>query len=351
LDALRGKLAALRASGVEAVAVVLMHAYTYRQHEEAVAALAREVGFAQVTTSSSTLPMVKLVPRGYTATADAYLTPHIKAYLASFVAGFDDDISKVEISFMQSDGGLAPADSFCGFRAVLSGPAGGYIGYAKTAHTPGGPPVIGFDMGGTSTDVSRYAGSVEQVFEARLAGVTIQAPQLDIKTVAAGGGSRFFFREGRLAVGPQSVRAHPGPVLRRAGRARASAFFLSTPDAFSLLGLLPQGRPAGDHRRQPPPRPHPAGALPAHLRPGRGPAARRRGHACSRDLAEIWPRSGRALAELWPRSGRDLAEIWRTRASRSSSRASRPRALRGSLLIARLPPLLFQARAPPSRRC
>ena len=220
-DALRGKLAALRASGVEAVAVVLMHAYTYRQHEEAVAALAREVGFAQVTTSSSTLPMVKLVPRGYTATADAYLTPHIKAYLASFVAGFDDDISKVDISFMQSDGGLAPADSFCGFRAVLSGPAGGYSGYAKTAHTPGGPPVIGFDMGGTSTDVSRYAGSVEQVFEARLAGVTIQAPQLDIKTVAAGGGSRFFFREGRLAVGPQSVRAHPGPVLRRAGRARA----------------------------------------------------------------------------------------------------------------------------------
>jgi len=232
LDALRGKLAALRASGVEAVAVVLMHAYTYRQHEEAVAALAREVGFAQVTTSSSTLPMVKLVPRGYTATADAYLTPHIKAYLASFVAGFDDDISKVEISFMQSDGGLAPADSFCGFRAVLSGPAGGYIGYAKTAHTPGGPPVIGFDMGGTSTDVSRYAGSVEQVFEARLAGVTIQAPQLDIKTVAAGGGSRFFFREGRLAVGPQSVRAHPGPVCYRKGGQ------LATTDANLLLGRI-----------------------------------------------------------------------------------------------------------------
>ena len=158
--------------------------------------------------------MVKMVPRGFTASADAYLTPHILKYIHTFTEGFDEGLTNgtVPLYFMQSDGGLTDVHSFSGHRAILSGPAGGYVGYALT--TPAAQ-TIGFDMGGTSTDVSRYAGAYSHVFECTTAGVTIQAPQLDINTVAAGGGSRLFYESGVFRVGPESAGSHPGPVCYR----------------------------------------------------------------------------------------------------------------------------------------
>lgn len=149
------------------MAVVLLHAYTFTAHEELVGRVASEIGFAQVSLSSRVMPMVKMVPRGLTTCIDAYLTPVINAYLRSFKSGFDQNLQQnARVSFMQSDGGLAPMDAFSGHRAILSGPAGGVVGYAATSFRPEAPQaVIGFDMGGTSTDVSRYAGSYEHVFE------------------------------------------------------------------------------------------------------------------------------------------------------------------------------------------
>lgn len=153
--------------------------------------------------------MVKVVPRGTSATADAYLTPCIKQYIKGFVSGFDDGFEKgtTQLQFMQSDGGLVPVSNFSGFKAILSGPAGGVVGYALTTFDKQSKvPVIGFDMGGTSTDVSRFDGHYEHVFETTTAGVTIQAPQLDINTVAAGGGSMLFFKNGMFVVGPEVSR-------------------------------------------------------------------------------------------------------------------------------------------------
>ncbi|XP_044309191.1 5-oxoprolinase [Varanus komodoensis] len=218
LGALRGQLVALLARGIRSLAVLLLHSYTWPEHERQVGALALELGFRQVSLSSEVMPMVRAVPRGYTACADAYLTPHIRRYLDSFRAGFASQLQGVPVLFMRSDGGLTPMEAFSGSRAILSGPAGGVVGYAVTTHRAmGRRPVIGFDMGGTSTDVSRYAGEYEHVFEAATAGISIQAPQLDINTVAAGGGSRLFFRSGLFAVGPESAGAHPGPACYRKG--------------------------------------------------------------------------------------------------------------------------------------
>ena len=195
-----------------------MHAYAYPEHERLVGELARELGFEQVSLSSRVMPMVKLVPRGDTTMVDAYLNPHIQNYLNSFRQGFSGRLDGARLLFMQSDGGLARAGDFTGSRAILSGPAGGVVGYAMTtfsrAHQK---PVIGFDMGGTSTDVSRFGGDFELVHETETAGVRIQAPQLHIRTVAAGGGSRLFFENGMLMVGPESAGAHPGPVCYRKG--------------------------------------------------------------------------------------------------------------------------------------
>jgi len=167
--------------------------------------LAQEIGFTHISLSSAIMPMIKMVPRGTSATADAYLTPCIKTYVDGFVSGFDENLTKnVSLQFMQSDGGLVPVSHFSGLRAILSGPAGGVVGYGMTAFDPkDGVPVIGFDMGGTSTDVSRFNGKYEHVFETTTAGVTVQAPQLDINTVAAGGGSMLFFRNGTFVVGPE----------------------------------------------------------------------------------------------------------------------------------------------------
>ena len=179
LDKLRKDLLECLANNIKAVAVMLLHSYTFRAHEQAVGALCREMGFTQISLSSEVMPMVKAVPRGLTSCADAYLSPSIQRYLTTFKVGFDAGLKNVEVLFMQSDGGLAGVDRFNGFQAILSGPAGGVVGYARTTYTECGcKPVIGFDMGGTSTDVSRYAGQYEQVFETTTAGVTIQALSL-----------------------------------------------------------------------------------------------------------------------------------------------------------------------------
>lgn len=232
-ETLRPQLQVLLDKGIFSLAVVFMHAYAWPEHELAVGRLAAELGFTQISLSSQVMPMVKLVARGDTTMVDAYLNPHIQNYLNSFRQGFSDGLKTTGLLFMQSDGGLARADNFTGSRAILSGPAGGVVGHAMTTYkTETGEPVIGFDMGGTSTDVSRYGGEYELVFETETAGVRIQAPQLHIKTVAAGGGSRLFFGNGMFLVGPESAGAQPGPICYRKNG------FLSVTDANLLLGRL-----------------------------------------------------------------------------------------------------------------
>ncbi|KAF2157670.1 hypothetical protein K461DRAFT_264541 [Myriangium duriaei CBS 260.36] len=214
--------------GLKSIAVCLLHGYTFPDHEKLVGKIAKDIGFTHVSLSHELMPMIKLVPRATSACADAYLTPAIRKYIDGFQQGFEgglgtESVKKEEGSkgarceFMQSDGGLVDVDVFSGLKAILSGPAGGVVGYALTSYDPATKtPVIGFDMGGTSTDVSRYGeGRYEHVFETTTAGVTIQSPQLDINTVAAGGGSRLFFRNGLFVVGPESASAHPGPACYR----------------------------------------------------------------------------------------------------------------------------------------
>ncbi|KAG9780451.1 hydantoinase B/oxoprolinase, partial [Aureobasidium melanogenum] len=246
--------------GFRSIAVCLMHGYTFPAHEALVGKLAHEIGFQHVSLSHELMPMIKLVPRATSACADAYLTPAIKKYIAGFQAGFEGGLGTQSVKnekgtkgarceFMQSDGGLVDVDKFSGLRAILSGPAGGVVGYALTSYDPETKiPVIGFDMGGTSTDVSRYgSGRYEHVFETTTAGVTIQSPQLDINTVAAGGGSRLFFRNGLFVVGPESAGAHPGPACYRKGGP------LTVTDANLFLGrLLPEFFPKifGKHENE-----------------------------------------------------------------------------------------------------
>ncbi|RXG71494.1 5-oxoprolinase [Armadillidium vulgare] len=230
------KLKTTYEKGITSLSVLLIHSYMYPEHELIVKKIAEKVGFKHVSLSSYVMPMIKAVPRGFTACSDAYLTPTIKKYLEGFRSGFVDELRNVNVLFMQSDGGLTQMNSFNGSRAILSGPAGGVVGYAMTAYKAmQGQAIIGFDMGGTSTDVSRYAGKYEHVFESTTAGITIQAPQLDINTVAAGGGSCLFFRSGMFVVGPESAGAHPGPACYKKGGP------LAVTDANLILGrLLPQ---------------------------------------------------------------------------------------------------------------
>lgn len=232
-EALKPLLKGLLEKGINCLAVVLMHSYTYPEHEISVEKLAVSLGFKHVSLSSALSPMVRAVPRGLTASVDAYLTPVIKEYLSGFISRFDEGLGKVNVLFMQSDGGLAPESRFSGHKAVLSGPAGGVVGYSQTLFgLETEKPLIGFDMGGTSTDVSRYAGNYEQVLETQIAGAIIQAPQLDINTVAAGGGSKLKFQFGAFRVGPESVGAHPGPVCYRKGGE------LAVTDANLILGFV-----------------------------------------------------------------------------------------------------------------
>jgi 5-oxoprolinase (ATP-hydrolysing) len=229
-ETIRKQLQEVYDQGIRSIAVCLMHGYTFPDHEALVGRIARDFGFSHVSLSHELMPMIKLVPRATSACADAYLTPAIKKYIAGFQKGFEGGLGTESVKnekgargarceFMQSDGGLVDVDKFSGLKAILSGPAGGVVGYALTSYDPGTKiPVIGFDMGGTSTDVSRYgSGRYEHVFETTTAGVTIQSPQLDINTVAAGGGSRLFFRNGLFVVGPESAGAHPGPGCYRKG--------------------------------------------------------------------------------------------------------------------------------------
>ncbi|XP_054803487.1 5-oxoprolinase 1-like [Prosopis cineraria] len=232
-EALMPLLTSLLEKGINCLAVVLMHSYTYPQHELIVGKLAEKLGFKHVSLSAALTPMIRAVPRGLTATVDAYLSPVIKDYLSGFMSKFDETCGKVNVLFMQSDGGLAPESRFSGHKAVLSGPAGGVVGYSQTLFgLETSKPLIGFDMGGTSTDVSRYAGQYEQVLETKIAGAIIQAPQLDINTVAAGGGSKLKFLFGTFRVGPESVGAQPGPVCYRKGGE------LSVTDANLILGYI-----------------------------------------------------------------------------------------------------------------
>ncbi|XP_016458214.2 5-oxoprolinase 1 [Nicotiana tabacum] len=232
-EALKPLLNSLLQRGISCLAVVLLHSYTYPQHEILLEKLALSLGFRHVSISSALTPMVRAVPRGFTASVDAYLTPVIKEYLSGFMSKFDEGLGKLNVLFMQSDGGLAPEHRFSGHKAILSGPAGGVVGYSQTLFgIETDKALIGFDMGGTSTDVSRYAGTYEQVIETQVAGAIIQAPQLDVNTVAAGGGSKLKFQFGSFRVGPDSVGAHPGPVCYRKGGQ------LAVTDANLILGYV-----------------------------------------------------------------------------------------------------------------
>ncbi|MEM8724934.1 MAG: hydantoinase B/oxoprolinase family protein [Pseudomonadota bacterium] len=213
----RAALSAAYGSGLRAVAIVLMHAYRHPQHEKRLAEIAREVGFTQVSVSHEVSPLTKIVPRGETSVVDAYLTPILRSYVDRIADGFADERAPGQLLFMQSSGGLTDAAKFRGRDAILSGPAGGIVGCVNTAKRAGFEKVIGFDMGGTSTDVSHYAGVFEKVYETEVAGAKMRVPMLHIHTVAAGGGSILRYEDGRLRVGPESAGADPGPVCYRRG--------------------------------------------------------------------------------------------------------------------------------------
>ena len=235
LAALRGELRAAFDAGLRAVAVVFLHGWRYTAHEQAAAELARELGFTQVSVSHQASPLMKFVSRGDTTVVDAYLSPILRRYVDQVAA----EMPGVRLLFMQSSGGLAEAHAFRGKDAILSGPAGGIVGMARTAELAGHARVIGFDMGGTSTDVSHYAGTFERVFDTQVAGVRVRAPMLSIHTVAAGGSSILHFDGARMRVGPDSAGADPGPACYRRGGP------LTVTDANVLLGRIrPEHFPA-----------------------------------------------------------------------------------------------------------
>ncbi|MCJ9750293.1 hydantoinase B/oxoprolinase family protein [Neorhizobium sp. BETTINA12A] len=240
-------------AGFRAVAIVLMHAYRYPAHEQLVAGIAREIGFTQVSVSHEVSPLIKLVGRGDTTVVDAYLSPILRRYVEQVAGelgtGLDvADKQGAQLMFMQSSGGLTAARLFQGKDAILSGPAGGVVGAVETSRLAGFNRMIGFDMGGTSTDVSHYDGELERSFETEVAGVRMRAPMMSIHTVAAGGGSILHFENGRFRVGPDSAGANPGPKAYRRGGP------LTVTDANVMLGKLsPKLFPAifGPNRDQP----------------------------------------------------------------------------------------------------
>jgi len=232
LGQVRRDLEAAKADGIAAVAIVFMHAYRYPEHERQVAALARELGFAQVSVSHEVSPLIKLVGRGDTTVVDAYLSPILRRYVAQVDKDLDARRSAARLMFMMSSGGLTAAELFQGKDAILSGPAGGVVGMAETGRQAGFDRLIGFDMGGTSTDVSHFDGEYERAFETEVAGVRMRAPMMLIHTVAAGGGSILHFDGARFRVGPDSAGANPGPACyRRKGP-------LAVTDANVMVGKL-----------------------------------------------------------------------------------------------------------------
>ncbi|MGV9935367.1 hydantoinase B/oxoprolinase family protein [Streptomyces olivaceoviridis] len=228
LDALEGPLREAYADGIRAVAVVCLHSHLHPGHERAIGELAARTGFPQISLSSEVSPLMKLVPRGDTAVVDAYLSPVLRRYVRHIA----DELRGVRLMFMQSNGGLTEAGQFRGKDAILSGPAGGIVGMARMSQRAGFDRVIGFDMGGTSTDVSHFAGAYERVFTTQIAGVRLRAPMLDIHTVAAGGGSVLHFDGSRYRIGPDSAGADPGPACYRAGGP------LTVTDANVMLGRI-----------------------------------------------------------------------------------------------------------------
>ena len=247
-------------AGIRAVAIVFMHGYRFPAHEVRAAEIALDVGFTQVSTSHATAALMKLVGRGDTTVADAYLSPILRRYVDQVAGELGPD---VPLSFMQSSGGLIAADRFKGKDSILSGPAGGIVGMARTAAAAGFDHVIGFDMGGTSTDVSHYAGAYERSFETTVAGVRLRAPMMNIHTVAAGGGSICRFDGARFRVGPQSAGADPGPASYRRGGP------LTVTDCNVMVGKLqPGGLSCGVRRGRERAAGRPCGARKIH-RPGR----------------------------------------------------------------------------------
>ena len=225
---LKQELLAQYQSGLRSVAIVFIHGWKHVAHEQAAARLAREIGFTQVSTSHQTSPLMKFVSRGDTTVVDAYLSPILRRYVDRVAA----EMPGVPLYFMQSSGGLTDAHAFQGKDAILSGPAGGIVGMARTAQLAGQQRVIGFDMGGTSTDVSHFAGQFEREFETQVAGVRMRAPMMSIHTVAAGGGSILRFDGTRYRVGPESAGANPGPASYRRGGP------LALTDANVMVGKL-----------------------------------------------------------------------------------------------------------------
>jgi 5-oxoprolinase (ATP-hydrolysing) len=248
-ERVRAELARAKADGLRAVAIVLMHAYRHNAHEKLIVALAREIGFDQISVSHDVSPLIKLVGRGDTTVVDAYLSPILRRYVAQVADELvpssararlaeqkspsqGGDENEAKLMFMMSSGGLTAADLFRGKDAILSGPAGGVVGMAETGRQAGFDRLVGFDMGGTSTDVSHYAGDYERAFETEVAGVRMRAPMMLIHTVAAGGGSILHFDGARVRVGPQSAGANPGPKCYRRGGP------LAVTDANVMVGKL-----------------------------------------------------------------------------------------------------------------
>jgi 5-oxoprolinase (ATP-hydrolysing) len=215
--AARAALMQAQTQGFEAVAIVFMHAWRYPEHERAVGAIARAVGFSQVSESHACSALIKLVSRGDTTVVDAYLSPILKRYVERVSRALEVERTGAKVMFMMSSGGLTSAQLFAGKDAILSGPAGGVVAMARTGLSAGFRRVIGFDMGGTSTDVSHYDGEFERAFETEVAGVRMRAPMMKIHTVAAGGGSILHFDGARFRVGPDSAGADPGPACYRRG--------------------------------------------------------------------------------------------------------------------------------------
>ncbi len=263
-SAIQDEIAAARADGIDSVAIVLMHAWKYPTHELAVAKLCRKLGFSQISTSHDVSPLIKLVGRGDTAVVDAYLSPILRRYVeqvgkelglaptsaakAAGRAAGEAASDGPRLMFMMSSGGLTAADMFQGKDALLSGPAGGVVGMVETARLAGFDKVIGFDMGGTSTDVAHYDGEYERAFDTEVAGVRVRAPMMRIHTVAAGGGSILHYTDARFQAGPDSAGANPGPACYRRGGP------LAVTDANVMLGKLqPDFFPAifGSNQDQP----------------------------------------------------------------------------------------------------
>ncbi|HWM82999.1 MAG TPA: hydantoinase B/oxoprolinase family protein [Pseudolabrys sp.] len=248
--AVREALQRLRADGIDALAIVFMHAYRYPAHERQVAAIARAMGFTQVSVSHEVSPLIKLVGRGDTTMVDAYLSPILRRYVQQVASELHGNgaAETIRLMFMMSSGGLTAARLFQGKDAILSGPAGGVVGMARTGREASFDRLIGFDMGGTSTDVSHYDGEFERAFETEVAGVRMRAPMMLIHTVAAGGGSILHYDGARLRVGPDSAGASPGPACYRRGGP------LAVTDANVMVGkLMPDFFPAifGPRQDQP----------------------------------------------------------------------------------------------------